>query len=185
MKKGVVAKRYAQALADVIGEEGEVDSTLKALEELHHVVETNPELKSMVMNPAIPVGIKERVFTDVMEGMRVSSFIRELVMMAVKNNRVQHLGVIAETYRDMTDEQLNRVRVHIRSAFPLETGEEDSLRDIFGRVTGKKTILFVEIDKSLIGGIVAQIGWTVYDGSVINELRNLRTKFKTWLEEDI
>jgi F-type H+-transporting ATPase subunit delta len=185
MKEGVVAKRYATALAAATRTEAEIDSTLRELEELRAVVESNPELHFIVVNPAVHIVVKEGIFSDLMKGMKTSRFIRELVGMAIENNRIQHLKLIVDAYRDITDQMLNRVRVRVRSAFPLEAGEEESLRTLFGRITGKQAVLSVEIDKTLIGGIVAQIGWTVYDGSVTNELRNLRTKFKTWLEEDI
>lgn len=185
MKEGVVARRYAQALANLTPEEGQIESALSELEAVKKVLTENPNLKFTVQNPAVPVAVKEGIISDVLDGMKVSGFIRELMILAVKNHRVRNLGLIVDSYRDITDAQLNRIRVYVRTAFPLEPPEEKKLQETFGRITGRKAIISPQVDKSLIGGIVARIGWTVYDGSVLNELRNLRTKFETWLEEDI
>ena len=46
--------------------------------------------------------------------------------------------------------------------------------DHLAKVTGKKVELSVSVDPELLGGVVARIGSTVYDGSVRTQLARMR-----------
>jgi F-type H+-transporting ATPase subunit delta len=76
----------------------------------------------------------------------------------------------------MLDERLGRQKVSVTSAYPLNDAEKAELEKLFSSITGKKAVLDVSVDKSLIGGIVARVGGTVYDGCVRNQLEKMKVK---------
>jgi F-type H+-transporting ATPase subunit delta len=54
----------------------------------------------------------------------------------------------------------------------------DRLRDAIGRMTGRSVVLESQTDSSLIGGLVAQVGTTLLDGSLRTQLERLRQELK-------
>ncbi|HEV3120667.1 MAG TPA: F0F1 ATP synthase subunit delta, partial [Isosphaeraceae bacterium] len=64
----------------------------------------------------------------------------------------------------------------VRSASPLDDAQQAALRERLAQLTGATPILHVELDRSLIAGLVVQIGDHVYDASVRNRLQQLRRR---------
>ena len=56
----------------------------------------------------------------------------------------------------------------------MSDGEKAELRTNLEKLTGKQVKPEFNIDSGIIGGVVTQIGSTVYDGSVRTQLENLR-----------
>ena len=73
---------------------------------------------------------------------------------------------LAEAYRERLLAHQNVVRAEVTSAAPLSPEKTKALEESLSKVTGKKVELSVSIDPELLGGVVARIGSTVYDGSV-------------------
>jgi F-type H+-transporting ATPase subunit delta len=57
---------------------------------------------------------------------------------------------------------------------PLPPDRIAALQQGLARLTGRDVLLGIRIDPSLVGGAVARIGSTVYDGSVTTQLEKLR-----------
>ena len=81
---------------------------------------------------------------------------------------------LAEAYNQRLRAHQNIVRAEVTSAVPLSPEKTRALEDSLSKVTGKKVELTVNIDPALLGGVVAKIGSTVYDGSVKTQLERLR-----------
>jgi F-type H+-transporting ATPase subunit delta len=60
------------------------------------------------------------------------------------------------------------------SANPLDDRRKDRLRRALSERTGREVRLEVELDSSLIGGAIAQVGDLVFDGSIRTQLSQLR-----------
>jgi F-type H+-transporting ATPase subunit delta len=72
------------------------------------------------------------------------------------------------------DKTLKKVRVSVRSAYPLNAELEQALKQRVAEMTGKEVEMTVEDDSSLIGGLVVRVGDTLYDGSIKAQLGNIR-----------
>jgi F-type H+-transporting ATPase subunit delta len=72
------------------------------------------------------------------------------------------------------DDVLKKVRVNIKTAFPLSSNMQDYISSNLEKLTGKKIEVFIENDPGLLGGIVLGVGDTLYDGSIKNQLNNMR-----------
>ena len=60
------------------------------------------------------------------------------------------------------------------SARPLDDTRQDQLRRALSARTGLDVRLELEVDASLIGGVVANVGDLVFDGSIRAQLESLR-----------
>jgi F-type H+-transporting ATPase subunit delta len=70
------------------------------------------------------------------------------------------------------------VRAQITSAVELDQGQCREIQSGLEKQTGKKVELKVQLDPSLIGGIQAEIGGKVFDGSIKTQLKRIEDTLK-------
>ncbi len=85
-----------------------------------------------------------------------------------------YLPDVAALYRELVDEAAGRARVKLTTAQDLSQKKIEELTKGLQALVGKQVIMEVATDPSLIGGVVARIGDTVYDGSVKTQLAQLK-----------
>ena len=71
-------------------------------------------------------------------------------------------------------EQLDRLEAHVSVTYKLTEASVKKLEKTLSLVTGKQVHVETSIDPDLIGGVVSRIGSTVIDGSVRNQLNQIR-----------
>ena len=113
---------------------------------------------------------------DVLGG-RADNVVVNIVNMLVANGRIADIGSIARRALDLAAESQQAVVAEVRSAVELDAGTLERLASKLSAVTGRKVQPKVIVDPGLIGGVVAKVGDTVFDGSVASRLQELR---ETW-----
>ena len=170
---GRLAKRYARALLALAREVG----ALEAMgEELNRAAATfdEPRLGPVVLSPAIDARARLRTATGVADALGLSPMVRNLIGLLAERDRLAILPDLARWFEALLDDELGRVRITIRSATPLSAGERTELVELARRLTGRQEILAAtNLDPELLGGVVLDIGGTVYDGSLRTQLARL------------
>jgi F-type H+-transporting ATPase subunit delta len=96
------------------------------------------------------------------------------LLVVLQHDRMAHLAEIAEAFDSLLNERLGIVVAAVRSARPLEEPEKQELASALRARTGKQVEMTFTLDPGLIAGVVAQVGSTIYDGSVRGQLERLR-----------
>lgn len=174
MSVETIARRYAIALADVVGTSADAEAVRGELNEWGDMIRENHDLHSAVANPTIPHASKEKLLNGLLEKTRPSRITSNFLRVLLKNGRLTELSQINERFAAELEERNGIVSAEIVSARELPDGERSELRSNLEKLSGKKVNINFNIDAELIGGIVARLGSTVYDGSVKTQLENLR-----------
>jgi F-type H+-transporting ATPase subunit delta len=172
----VVAKRYAKALVALAREQGRLVETGEQLKRLAQLIDDIHDLKALLYNPSIARHFKEDLLTDLAQRLRFDSLERNFVRTLLEKGRLPEMPQILALYDELAEAAQNRLRVRVKSAFPLSSALQEEVRQRFARYTSKDIVIDQEIDPALIGGIVAQMGSLVLDGSIRNELLRLKTE---------
>jgi len=69
---------------------------------------------------------------------------------------------------------MNVVRAEVVTAAPLADDRADALRANLARATGRQVQLDTRVDEAIVGGAIARLGSTVYDGSITRQLERMR-----------
>ena len=177
MKETLVARRYARALVESLGETSRLDTVGANLKEFAGLFEASREFRVALENPAIPMQTKKAVLDAVLEKLKMDALAASMTRLALENGRIDLLPIVAQEFEEMSNSALGRVKVGITSARGLSSEEERLLKDSLKKFTGKTAVMTVKEDPSLIGGVVVRIGGSVYDGSVKNQLKALKISF--------
>jgi F-type H+-transporting ATPase subunit delta len=174
-----VAGRYANALADAVLAPGSgVDSTqtLAHLRGFEQMVESSQELRNVLLSPAISNSKKRAVTSRLAAELQVSPLVRNFLFVVIDRRRADLLGEMAAAFEAAIDERQGVVRAQVQSAAPLNEKQRSVLQQELSRLANKKVRCEFSIDPALIGGVLARIGGTVYDGSVRSQLESLRER---------
>jgi F-type H+-transporting ATPase subunit delta len=172
-----LARTYAEALLGAAAKEGTTESVLDDLDALvREVWRARPQFAALMASPSINTHDKDRILTETFEG-RLEPTLLKFLRVLNRHGRLEFLEAIAQQARAQWERKQNRRRVLVRSAVPLDEGQTATLRDRLASLLKATPLLTVEVDPSLIGGLVVQVGDFVYDASVKNRfLGSLRRR---------
>jgi F-type H+-transporting ATPase subunit delta len=172
-----VARRYATALLDVTRQSGSQDRAGKDLAELTRTIAGHPELSRVLESPGIPPGVKRTIVAALLDKAGgLSPEVRRLVTMLADRDRVALLGDVAAAFEERLREEKKEVRAEIVTAVPLKAGSRAALGDALSRATGRRVTIAERVDPAIVGGVIARVGGTVYDGSVTRQLERMRDR---------
>ena len=176
MSLQTIARRYALALADVAIERGEALAVQEELLEWAGMISSNALLEEAFSNPTVPYEQKRRLLQELIARTKVRPTTANFLQVLLRNQRLGEIREVNRWFGQMLDERSGIVAAEITTARPVAQESMDALRKKLASVSGKKVRLKFATDEDLIGGMVARIGSTVYDGSVRNQLREMELK---------
>ena len=173
MSLQTVARRYSTALADVAIERREEKEVQQELDVWASMIESNPQLKEVFANPTIVHDHKRNVLEDLIARSRVRDTTASFLRVLLKNQRLSQLRDIAARYSQVLDERAGVVAGNVTTARPIPEELKKTLHETLSAATGRTVQLSFDTDEKIIGGLVARIGSTVFDGSVQSHLERL------------
>ncbi len=178
MKNQVIAKRYSKALFNIAQEEKAIEQYGTELDGFNGVLKDFPDLGNALRNPLYPEAVKKTLFQKVAAQLELSPIMNSFLNLLVEKKRIQHLAEIADYYHRLIDEHSNISRAKVKAAFKLGAAEIEEIAAALEEKIGKKIVVEFEQDASLLGGVFAQIGDFVLDGSVKRQLLNFKESLK-------
>ncbi len=164
---------YADALFAVARAEGTLAEVEDELFRFSQTLQGSDELREALTDPAIPASRRQQIVEDLLGG-KASPTTVALVSMVVGTGRARALPDIIRRLVEMSAAEANKEVAEVRSAIPLNDEQRKRLAEALGQATGKQVEVKVVVDPSVLGGIVAQVGDTVIDGSVRTRLDQLK-----------
>ncbi|MGE3469409.1 MAG: ATP synthase F1 subunit delta [Vicinamibacterales bacterium] len=166
------ATRYAKALLDVASDQAaDIERGLTALNTLVH---EHAELRQALQSPSVSATAKRGVVTAVAERLGIATTGVRLLQLLAERDRLGLLDDLLEAYRDLLLDRQQIVKAEVRSATALSPDAMRAVEERLGAITGKRVAVHAVVDPDLLGGVVASVGGTVYDGSVRTQLEKLR-----------
>lgn len=169
-----VASQYAEAALELAeqGNKGDLsgaDKVLADLKAINEVIALTPDLGTVLSHPAVEADKKRDLLVKTFQG-RISDLTERLLKLLADRRRLDILKALEEKFAQLLRQRKNVVSARLLSSKELSNSE---IADIKARLTehlGKKLELEVEVDRSLLGGVVLRLGDQVIDGSLKGRL---------------
>ena len=174
----VLARRYARALIDLAQEQGVVAEVGQDLAKIAEVFSENQDLANVFSDPTVSTQNKGEVLKEVLEKSNIQELTLKFLQVLLEKHRILGMKEINQAYTEYADEIANRVRAKVVTATPLSKEEEKKVQTALARMSGKEVVVELEVDESLLGGMVAYMGGQVYDGSLSNQLHQIRENLR-------
>jgi len=177
MTLSAVATRYANALADVVTAGGGALAGVPAeLRTFEAAYTSSAELQNALLTPAVPAARKKAAVARIADALKLSKVSRNFLFVLIDKRRISSLSAILHSVETILDERMGFARADVSSARQMSEPQRHALTAELERLTGKRIRMHFTVDAALIGGVVARIGSTVYDGSVRGQLQTLERR---------
>lgn len=173
MKNHTVASRYARALLSLGLADGKYVVYGQELRQLTEALDQTGETARALTSPAFSREIKKKMLDEILNKASLSPLVGNFINLLQDKGRLADLDAIAETYTALANAEEGIVTATVTSALPLDNAEIASITEALNNFSGKKVVLKVKEDPSVIGGIKAQLGDLVIDGTVRTQLARL------------
>jgi len=168
----VIARRYAQALFNAARDADVVENIFGELSSIAELMAVQREFQYFMLTPRIEKKRKIQVFQDTF-GDRFHPITMKFLSLIIEKQRQEFLKKIFYYYKILYNIYFRQVEATAKSALPLSEKEEQEINDLINRITEKKALLTTKTDPSIIGGIIIQIGNTIFDSSVRGQLKDM------------
>ena len=146
------------------------------LEALAGELRAHPEVRDVLSRPWIKAADRRRIAVAIAEKGAAGHLVRDFAGLVADRGRTDHLPEIVAAYRALVDEQLGQARAQVRWAMAPTADDSRRLGISLERVLGKRVIVEEQVDGTLLGGFVAQVGSLILDGSLDGQLERMRER---------
>ena len=164
---------YGAALFAVAVAEGSLDRVEEELFRVARTFEGNDQLRATLTDEAIPVERRQGIVEDLL-GDRAAPATTALVSFVVGAGRARELPAIIDKFVERAAEERAEVVAEVRTAVPLDDDLRNRLEEALSNATGKRVSVKAVVDPGVLGGVVAQVGDTIFDGTVRHRLNRLK-----------
>lgn len=171
----VVSIRYARALMNLAQRDKQVAEVATGLSEFADMVAESSELSAFLAEPRVPLAGKVAAVTELLDKAKLPALLNAFLRFVTTKRRIALLEEMRRDFHTLADEKLGRGNAQVTVAADLTAEQEKSLRERLQGLSGKQEVrLDITVDPSLLGGVVARIGSTVWDGSLRNQLNRIQ-----------
>jgi F-type H+-transporting ATPase subunit delta len=171
------AIRYARALLDVaVKEQADLEQIENDVSQFADLFKQYPLLEKVLLNPAVPVPRKRAAVADLLAQAKFTPIVTKLLTLLADRDRLVLIPDLLAAYRDRLLDHRGVVRAEVTTASALDPGRADVIRQGLAALTGRTVQLATKIDPAIVGGLIARIGSTVYDGSVTRQLDKMKER---------
>lgn len=168
-----VVRRYAATLLEAAAEL-EVEAQVQAdVEGLQATLQASAELSSCLRNRLIDSQIHRSLLEGLFAG-KVQPLTLNFLLLLAERRRADLLSEILIAFTDLFDSRRGVLKAEVRSAVELSEEQRERFKQSLEAYTGKQVRLSTRVDRSLKGGAIAQVGDTVFDGSLVRHLQHLQ-----------
>jgi F-type H+-transporting ATPase subunit delta len=171
-----VATIYAKGLIGAAEKQG---ITPLVMEELNSLVDDVlgglPTFRDALSYPRIAFEEKQRMLDTAFAG-KMNPLLLNFLKVVAQHERLDCLYEIRKAAVSLYNQLHGQVEVEVRTAEPLTAEMLSQVEQQLTASLGKQVDLQTRIDPALMGGMVVRVGDTVYDGSLLSRLEQMRTK---------
>ena len=160
---------YAEALFAVARAEGELEQVETQLYAFAKLLERNDRVRDALNDPQLPPENKRGLIRDML-GERANPIAVNLLGFLVEQGRGRDIDRVVQAMSEVAADSRRHALAEVRAAVPLDQGQRERLARALSAATGREVEVRVTVDPTVVGGVVARVGDTIFDGSVKSRL---------------
>ncbi|MDO5657088.1 MAG: F0F1 ATP synthase subunit delta [Paracoccus sp. (in: a-proteobacteria)] len=173
-----IAGRYAQALFDIVKDEGGLDALSTQTADLAQALTDSADLREMIGSPVLTRAEQGRAITALAEKMGLGQALTNTLRLLAQNRRLFVLPQFVARINALIADARGEVTADVTSAAALSDEQKQRLTATLSEKSGKKVKLNTRVDESLIGGMIVKMGSQMIDSSIRSKLASLQNAMK-------
>lgn len=175
---------YGQALLGAAEKAGVTEQVMQELNSLvDDALDKLPNLRDVLASPRIEAEEKERIIDKITAG--ASPVLVNGLKVMARHGRLDCIGHVRVAFHRLLNELRGRVEVLVRVAVPISDTQLGQIADKLRGMLKKDVEIKMEVRPEILGGIIVKVGDTLYDGSVIAKLDQMRSSALAKTEKEL
>ena len=180
-----VASRYAVALMDLAEESKALDAVEKDLSELSSMIESSDDLSLMIRSPLAGSAAQEKALLALADKAKFHKLTQNFLGVLAQNGRVNALEAIMEAFKIEASKRRGEVAVNVQVAQDLSAAQKKELEAAIAKTVGSDVMLDVQVEPSILGGMIVTVGSQMIDDSVVRKLERLQAAMSKQSNENL
>ena len=174
-----MAGRYALALHQLAQETRAGEAVTADLERFLALLDESPDLNRLVKSPVFSAQEQIKALDAVLAAAGIAGVAARFIRLVASKRRLFALPDMIAGYKALQDRSKGVTRAQVTVAQPLSPAHLATLRQALADVTRQPAVeVAVQVDPSIIGGLVVKLGSRMVDGSLRTKLNTIRTRMK-------
>lgn len=170
--------RYASALFDLAGEQGNIAAVEADLDQLSQALATAPDLTALIRDPKVSREDAAKALDAVAGVLGLGQITKNFLGVLAANRRLGVLPEVIRAFAAIAAAARGEVTAHVTTAHPLDAAQAEALAVKLKAREGQDVKIKASVDPEILGGLVVRIGSHQIDGSIRTRLNSLAQAMK-------
>jgi len=173
-----MAGRYATALFDLALEERALDAVKADLDRFDALVAESADLRRLVRSPVFTAEEQTRALAAVLESGGIRGLTARFLQVVASNRRLFAVRDMVKAYRTLVAAHKGEASAEVTVAEQPNEQHIAAIKDALKAVTRKDVQIDVNVDPTIIGGLIVKLGSRMIDSSLRTKLNMLKHAMK-------
>ncbi len=178
--KGVsgLAERYGAALFDLADERKELDAVARDLQVMRALLRDSADFRRVIRSPVLSREEQGKAIGAIAQQAGLSLLTRNFLGLLAQNRRLFALPEMISSFLGRLADRRGEVTAQVLAAQDLSPAQRAAVDEQLRRAVGRKVAIDVQVDPSLLGGLVIKVGSRMVDASLKSKLHRLQLAMK-------
>ncbi|HLX13730.1 MAG TPA: F0F1 ATP synthase subunit delta [Bradyrhizobium sp.] len=173
-----VSGRYATALFELARDEKSIDAVRADLDRFETMLSESADLTRLVRSPVFSAETQSKALAAVLDKAGISGISAKFLKVLTANRRLFAITDVIRAFRALVAKFKGEATADVTVAERLSDKNLDALKTALKSVTGKDVALNVNVDPTIIGGLVVKLGSRMVDSSLRTKLNSIKHAMK-------
>ena len=170
------ANRYSLALYELASEASVITKVEENSNSFLELISNSKDFRNLIKDPTLSQEILESVINKISENFNLETLFKNFLNFLILKRRFFYIQQILISFNEICSEKKGELKAEIKSAKDLSQQEINKITEELSKSFKSKIKLNYNHDKSLIGGLVVQVGSTMIDTSIKNKLQQIENR---------
>ncbi|MDC3036376.1 ATP synthase F1 subunit delta [Candidatus Pelagibacter sp.] len=170
------ANRYSLALYELASESNVLNQVEENTTAFLKLVSNNKEFYNITRDPTMSRHVLIEIINKISENFKLEKLFKNFLNFLIIKRRFFFVSKILKSFNEICSKKKGELKAEIQSAKELNQAEIDKITEELSNNFKSKIKLNYNYDKSLIGGLIVQIGSTMIDTSIKNKLQQIENR---------
>ena len=170
------AERYSLALYELANE----SNLTKQVEDqsllILNLILSSKDFSNLIKDPTSSQEDLLKVINSISENNKFENLLKNFLSFLISKRRFFYVEQILKIFIEICSKKRGELKAELKSAKELSKEEINKITDDLTQNFKSKIKLNYKYDKSLIGGLVVQVGSTMVDTSIKNKLQQIENR---------
>jgi F-type H+-transporting ATPase subunit delta len=170
------AERYSLALYELASENNVLSQIEDQSSSILNLISSSKDFSNLIKDPTNNQDDLLKVINGISDNNKLESLLKNFLNFLVIKRRFFYVEQILKSFIETCSQKRGELKAELKSAKELSRDEISKIIDELTKNFSSKIKLNYKYDKSLIGGLVVQVGSTMVDNSIKNKLQQIENR---------